>query len=66
MSMNMEDTSDVFEPNKDDRDPANLEFRAGYLRAWAMKLPPGDDREMAFRASRSLRAYAAIRRGDGG
>ena len=46
------------EPNEHDRDPSNVQLRAGYIMGMAMKLPPGDDRTFLIRASRSLRAYA--------
>jgi hypothetical protein len=47
-----------FVPSDDDRDPSNVELRAGYLAGMAAKLPHGDDRLFLTRAVRSLRAYA--------
>lgn len=41
-----------------DRDPGNVQVRAGYLRGLAEKMT-GDDRLFLLRASRSLRAFAA-------
>lgn len=43
---------------QNDRDPANLMIRAGYLRGLAERTT-GDDRLFLLRASRSLLAYAA-------
>jgi hypothetical protein len=48
------------DPDDDDRDPSNVQLRAGYLAGMAAKLPPGDDRTFLLRSSRSLRAYAAF------
>lgn len=45
-------------PGPEDRDPSNLMFRAGCLRGMALQLPPGNDRTMLIKASRSLLAYA--------
>ncbi len=46
------------EPTENDRDPSNVELRAGYIMGMAMRLPLGDDRMFLMRAARSLRAYA--------
>jgi len=56
--MTVED--DGFEVTVNDRDPSNVQLRAGYLASMAMKLPPGDDRTFLMKASRSLRAYADL------
>lgn len=41
-----------------DRDPSNLQLRAGYLRGLAECVTRAEDRLVLLRASRSLRAYA--------
>jgi hypothetical protein len=53
----MSDEKEPEEITEDDRDPANILFRAGYLRSLANKLD-GEDRKFVVRASRSLRAFA--------
>lgn len=50
------------EPDDNDRDPSNVQLRAGYIMGMANRLPPGDDRTFLVRASRSLQAYAALLR----
>ena len=59
----LRDTSRRHEPDDDDRDLSNIMVRAAYVRALARRLPEADDREMLFRAARSLLAYAEDRRG---
>jgi hypothetical protein len=53
--MSDNEESDVV--TEDDKDPANILFRAGFLRSLARKLD-GEDRKFVLRAARSLRAYA--------
>ena len=53
----------------DDRDPANVMIRAGYLlglglRSESQGVLTDEDRVFLVRASRSLRAYAASLRGE--
>lgn len=61
----MPNEDEGFEPGENDRDPGNVQIRAGYLMGMAAKLPPGDDRTFLMRASRSLRAYAELLQRDG-
>lgn len=60
VTMNVESDPESIEPEDEDRDPANVMVRAGYLFGLAMKQPEGDDRTFLFRAARSLVAYGGL------
>lgn len=49
----------------EDTDPSNVLVRAGYLRGLAARTEDADDREFLLRASRSLKAFAAMLREKG-
>lgn len=46
----------------EDTDPSNVMIRAGYLQGLATKTEDDEDREFLLRASRSLKAFAAMLR----